>query len=110
MIPSDIPVPLKDAHHADSGISLKLKFSLASEATSTDEPMQGVDASIGRMDGAISFVAVPGYTNTTNSVTSAAQAAYETAQSFGSSIAPLGQALQSLQQIVNVVDGFADVG
>ena len=38
-----------------------------------------------------------------------AQSAYEATQTFSSAVEPIGQALQSLAQVVSVVDGLVEV-
>jgi hypothetical protein len=44
-----------------------------------------------------------------DTITTQAQSAYEAAQVFSSSAEPIGQALQSLAQVVGVVDGLVEV-
>jgi hypothetical protein len=105
----DTVLHLKDEKIAENGLQMKVKLTLAAEPSGLDIRMADVDDSIARIDGTASFSEISKYVDTSTSVVSAAQAAYESAQTFGSSIAPLGQALESLQQIVSVVDGFADV-
>ena len=44
-----------------------------------------------------------------NAVSTRAQSAYATAQTFSTSVEPIGRALQSFAQVVRTVDGLAEV-
>ena len=58
------------------------------------------------LDGSGPLSVASGYVDTTSAI---AGTAYQLAQGIGSAVEPLGHALQSLEQIVKVVDGIADV-
>jgi hypothetical protein len=57
-------------------------------------------------DGSGPLAVATGYADITSTL---AGSAYQMAQTIGSSVEPLGCALQSLEQIVKVVDGIGDV-
>jgi hypothetical protein len=107
---------LKDGKEIENGAHLSLHIVLH-DAPEDDpaglqlasEKASAVYASIQRMncseDGSRPFVA------SDSGIVSGKipQGIYETTQAAGSCIHPLGRALQSLEQVVKVVDGIADV-
>lgn len=110
--------PLTDKHDAKMGADATFKLTVHPEVTTTAaqnelrqankevERMNDPATHLGLSDGSGPLAVASGYVDITSTM---AGSAYQMAQTIGSSVEPLGRALQSLEQIVKVVDGIADV-
>jgi hypothetical protein len=110
--------PLTDQHGVETGAEVTFKLALHSEfapsaaqielhrANKKAEEIEDSLNHLSPLDGSGPLAVASGYVDTTSAI---AGSAYQLAQDIGSAVEPLGHALQSLEQIVKVVDGIADV-
>jgi len=106
-----IHFPLTDKHDVKTGADATFKLTVHPDAAPSE--LRRANKEVERMDdpatlsgGSGPLAVASGYVDITSTL---AGSAYQVAQTIGSSVEPLGRALQSLEQIVKVVDGIADV-